>query len=268
MHTKVLKPFVFILVVLAVVSLACLGGTPTPEPEPVVTEAPQEPPTVEPPQEPTPTEEAVQVEEPAQTEEPAAPEAPDFFTEEFDVDSGYWSYFTVTGSSEANESNLDLSVEDGYMAFDVTSKYLYTYVLYDPYIYENVQVEARVENRGTNNNNISLVCRYSDEGWYEFNIANNGLYDIFAATFNASGEVVYNFMADGGSNKIRSGKETNEYKIICRDRKLALYINGFETRSLEDNKYVLRDGQVGISVSSFADLPVKVDVDWIKVSEP
>jgi len=32
---------------------------------------------------------------------------------------------------------------------------------------------------GTNNNNISLSVRYSDEGWYEFNIANNGLYDIF-----------------------------------------------------------------------------------------
>jgi hypothetical protein len=154
------------------------------------------------------------------------------------------------------------------MVFDVSSKYLYTYVLYDPYNYKDVAVEARVENRGTNNNNISLICRYSDEGWYEFNIANSGLYNIYAATYNASGDVVYNFLADGGSNKIRSGKEINEYKIICRERKLSMYINGFETRSLEDNKYVLRDGQVGISASSFDDLPVKVEVDWITISEP
>jgi hypothetical protein len=267
MHAKVLKPFVFVIVVMAVVSLACLGGTPVPEPAPV-TEAPQQPQQVEQPTEPAQTEEPVQTEEPAQPEEPAASDALDFFTEEFDVDSGNWSYFTVTGSDESNESGLNLSVDGGYMVFDVSSKYLYTYVLYDPYNYKDVAVEARVENRGTNNNNISLICRYSDEGWYEFNIANSGLYNIYAATYNASGDVVYNFLADGGSNKIRSGKEINEYKIICRERKLSMYINGFETRSLEDNKYVLRDGQVGISASSFDDLPVKVEVDWITISEP
>jgi hypothetical protein len=267
MHVNALKPFVFVLVFMALVGLACMGGSSTPAPEPA--NEPQQQP--EQPQQPAQPEEPQQPEEPAPTEEPSEPvsqDAPDFFTEDFDADSGNWSYFTVTGSEDANESGLDLSVDGGYMVFDVSSKYLYTYVLYDPYDYTDVAVEARVENRGTNNNNISLICRYSDEGWYEFNIANNGLYDIFAATFNASGDVVYNFLADGGSNKIKSGKEINEYKIVCRERKLSMYINGFETRVLEDNNYVLRDGQVGISVSSFQDLPVKVEVDWIKISEP
>jgi hypothetical protein len=269
MPAKTFKPFLFVLTVMAVVSLACLGGGGTPAPEPVlvvITEVPQQ---VEQPQEPAPTAPPIETEAPVEPEAPPASEALDFFTEEFDFDSGYWSYFTVTGSTEANESGLDLFTEDGYMVFDVSSKYLYTYVLYDPYNYKDVEVEARVENRGTNNNNISLICRYSDEGWYEFNIANNGLYNIYAATFNASGDVVYNFaLADGGSNKIKSGKEINEYKIVCKERKLVMYINGFETRSLDDNKYVLRDGQVGISVSSFADLPVKVEVDWIKINQP
>ena len=268
MHTKVLKPFVFILVVLAVVSLACLGGTPTPEPEPVVTEAPQQPPTVEPPQEPTPTEESVQVEEPTQTEEPAAPEALDFYTEEFEGDISNWTYFNILGSTETNESALTLETDGGYLVFDIATKQLYTYVMYDPYIYEDVTIELRAENRGTNNNAISMVCRYSDEGWYEINIQNNGLYNILAATYNASGEVVYSRLADGGSNKIKVGKDVNTYKMICSGRSITLYINGYETRTLDDNQYVLRDGQIGFSVSSFSDPTVKVDVDWVTISEP
>lgn len=268
MHAKVLKPFVFILVVMAVVSLACLGGggTPAPEPEPV-TEAPQQPPQVEQTEEPVATEEPVQVEEPVQTEEPAV-EAPDFFTEEFEGDISNWTYFNILGSNETNESALTLETDSGYLVFDIATKQLYTYVMYDPYIYEDVAIELSAENRGTNNNAISMVCRYSDEGWYEINIQNNGLYNILAATYNASGEVVYARLADGGSNKIKVGKDINTYKMICKGRTITLYINGNETRTLDDNQYVLRDGQIGFSVSSFSDPTVKVEVDWVTVSEP
>ena len=41
MYVKVLKPFVFLVVVIAMVSLACLGGSETPAPEPPP--APEEP---------------------------------------------------------------------------------------------------------------------------------------------------------------------------------------------------------------------------------
>lgn len=255
MFVKTLKPFIFLFVLMTVVSLACLGGGETPAPPPP-TEVPQQPAQPAQPAEPTPT------------EEPPAPAAQDFFTEEFDGDNSNWTYFTVTGSTESNVSGLNLETKDGYMVFDISSKYLYVYVTYDPYTYKDVAVEARVENRGTNNNNISLLCRYSDEGWYEFNIANNGLYNILAATYNASGDVVYNKLADGGSNKIKSGKDVNTYKIVCKERTLSLYINGFETRVYTDNQFVLRDGKIGISVSSFKDLPVKVEVDWITISQP
>ncbi len=255
MFAKTLKPFIFLFVLMMVVSLACLGGGETPAPPPP-TEAPQQPAQPAQPVEPTPT------------EEPPAPAAQEFFTEEFDGDNSNWTYFTVTGSTESNASGLNLETKDGYLVFDISSKYLYVYVTYDPYTYKDVAVEARVENRGTNNNNISLLCRYSDEGWYEFNVANNGLYNILAATYNASGDVVYNKLADGGSNKIKSGKDVNTYKIVCKERTLSLYINGFETRVYTDNQFVLRDGKVGISVSSFKDMPVKVEIDWITISQP
>ncbi len=267
MTAKALKPFLFILVIMAVVSLACLGGagTPAPEPTPVIIEAtPQQ---VEQPAQPVITEEPVQTEEPVPTEEPA-PAAQDFFTEEFEGDISNWSYFNILGSNETNESALTLETDGGYLVFDIPTKQLYTYVMYDPYDYKNVAIELRAENRGANNNAISMVCRYSDEGWYEINIQNSGLYNILAATYNASGEVVYSRIADGGSNKIKVGKDINEYKMICKERTITLYINGYETRTIDDNKYVLRDGQIGFSVSSFSDPTVKVEVDWVTISEP
>jgi hypothetical protein len=246
---------------LLVVSLACNGGA-----APTATQPPanEEPPVVEIPEQP-------QTEEPA----PAATEPPvvqssaeQFFTEEFDASYENWSRFDVLGSQETNEDGLALEIDDSRLVFDFSTKYLYTYLFYEPFEYDNVAVEARVENRGMNDNNISLICRYSDEGWYEFNVANSGLYNILYGFVEPDGDIGYGRLADGGSTKIKSGKDVNIYKIICKDRKLSLYINGIETRVYEDNNYVLRDGKVGISVSSFKQLPIKVEYDWVTVSEP
>src|SRR5512145_2742098 len=120
-----------------------------------------------------------------------------------------------------------------------------------------------------NDNNITLICRYrEDEGWYEFNVFNSGLYNILYGYYEKDGNINYARIADGGSTKIKAGKEINTYKIICNDRKLALYINGTETRVVEDNQHVLRKGKIGIGVSSFNQLPIKVEFEWVKISEP
>jgi len=47
-----------------------------------------------------------------------------------------------------------------------------------------------------------------------------------------------------------------------------LNINGDEVISIKDKKYGLRSGQAGISVSSFNVLPILIEMDWIKISEP
>ncbi len=43
---------------------------------------------------------------------------------------------------------------------------------------------------------------------------------------------------------------------------------GRKPASLRIINYVLRNGKVGISVSSFDQLPVKVEYDWVTISEP
>jgi hypothetical protein len=248
--------FAFVVLLLSV-SLACYGGgTPT-----AATQAPvkTEPPVAASPEQPQSPTEA-----PVATDAPAQATGQDFFTEEFDGDISNWTYFTTKNDTTADTSGAQPTADNGFLVFDL-SKWLNVYAMYEPYTYSNVRIDARVENRGTNNNNINLICRYSEEGWYEVSIANNGLYWLWA--FDAV-KGSYAKLADGGSNKIKAGKEVNEYTFICNDRNLIVQINGHDTTSFTDNQYVFREGQIGVGASSFRDLPVKVEYDWVKISQP
>jgi len=105
--------------------------------------------------------------------------------------------------------------------------------------------------------------------WYEASIANNGKYWIYYGKWDSNRKTAsYAVVADGGSNAIRTGKDVNTYTLICKDRTLTLLINEKEVRIVTDNQWVLRDGQVGVGVSSFGQLPVKVEFDLIEISEP
>ena len=255
MKRQTLAPFLFLFGIILIVSLAC--GLPSSPAEP---EPPAQPPAVDEPAQPPPSE---PVTAPPPTEEPVSQR---FFTEEFDGDVDNWSYFLTSGE----DRKFNLSTENGRLVFDLQDEYIYSYVTYDPEIYENVRLDVEVNNRGFNNNNVSLICRYDEEdGWYEFNIANNGLYEILYGSWDDNGTTAsYSRITNGGSNKIKAGKETNQYTVICDDRTLSLYINGIETNIIEDNRFVLREGLVAISVSSFDVFPINVEYEWVQISEP
>lgn len=260
---KTLRPLLFFVSMLLIVSLACGGTAPTQAPPPtqpvqvIPTEVLTEPTEVPPTEAPAPT-------------EPAAPEAEAFFTEEFDEPlSNDWSILTVTGSDDADIDKVTVEPQDGKLIWDFDSEYVYYYLFYEAFTYEDVKVDVRADNRGRNNNNISLICRYDPEvGWYEFNIANNGLYDIYYAEVDSDGDIIYNRITNGGSNAIKQGKEVNEYSISCDGEELSLVINGDEVTTVDERNYGLREGQVGVSVSSFNVLPILIEMDWIEISEP
>jgi hypothetical protein len=258
MKTKVLFPFVaFALLVLAV-GLACsinLGSTPASSPTAIVapTLAPQQP--TQPPAAtvpPVPT-----VVRPTATEE-----TPAFFTEDFVTDSlPNWSYFLMSG----DENNMSITTGNHYLSFDLEGENVWVYLMYDPYTYTDVRIDARAENRGKNNNNVSMICRYSDAGWYEFNIANNGLYWILA--YDNTDNSYYTIF-NGGSTAIKMGKDTNDYTVGCVDNTLSLYINGTLVKSIKDTKYNFKEGQVGLGVSSFDVWPIIIDWDYVTISQP
>ncbi len=187
-------------------------------------------------------------------------DAPAFYVEDFDpdtttIDNWYWFL------NQGDENLFDIYTQDSKLVFDINGYDTYAYFVYDPWLYTDVRVDARAENRGKNNNNVSLICRGTEDGWYEFSIANNGLWWIFAY------ENGYTTIANGGSTAVNMGRGINEYTIMCYGNTLSLYINGVHTHTMEETKFVFREGQVGIGVSSIDVLPIIVEFDWVAISD-
>ena len=260
---KTFRQMFFFTSLLLVVGLACSltggGNTPTqPEqpqqpvqqptnpPAPVVTEAPPtEAPVVAPPTE--------------------APVVSKFFTEEFDQDPGSdWAIDILGPGADAHKDTVKVDFSDGTMRVELPEKDLYYYYTYSGFSYDNVRIDLRADNRGVNSNNISLTCRVSDEGWYEWSVGSDGLWYLYAVTDK------YNDIASGGTTFLKLGKEVNEFTMICNDKKISMFVNGQEIKQspVTDNKFVLREGSVGFNISSISKVPVIVEVQWFKISEP
>ncbi len=266
MKHNTFRPFVFVAILVLVVGLACgidFGTKPTEAgPEPIV---PATQPPVEQASPIPPTEVAPTAVPPTDTPVPVSP----FFKETFDTDVlGNWTNFVIAGDSKADKSKSKFSVENGRLVFDLNDEQLYAYIIYDKQTYEDVKVELSADNRGRNTNNISLICRYSDAGWYEFSITSSGLFQIYA--YDAKGAVHkgYNMINSGGSNAIKMGKETNVYAISCVGNHLTLTINGEEAADFNESKYGFRDGKVGINISSLNVIPVIVEIDYFDIQQP
>lgn len=279
MRPKSIKTLSAILIVLVLLTLSCefsfnLGGnkngtatlevqqvTSAPVEQPVKpTEKPAETaviiPTAVPPTEIPPT--AVPTQPPTPTDEPVAESEP-YYTEEFNSVPDNWYYEVFRG----NEDKTDISIADGKLSFTIEDYDTYAYVFYEDYIYTDVYIEAFATNRGRNDNMITLVCRYSDTGFYEVNIANNGLYYIYA--YINSG---YQLLFDGGSKNINMGMKGNTFAMSCEGNEIKLYVNGVMERKVEDNNYNLPEGMIGVGVSSFEATPVVVDFDYIFIDTP
>jgi hypothetical protein len=268
---KTLRPLFIVISLVLIVGMACVIGTPAnPTQAPAPTQPPAEPTVAEPPtQAPEPTAEPT-AEQPANTPEPKSTEAPaasEYFTEEFDGNIDNYTYFEfheLYGSAKTDETIIP-TTKNGFLVFDLKKKDKWVYVTYDPFKYGNVRLDIKADNRGKNSNNVSLICRYSDEGWYELNIANSGLYSILAYI---TSDNRYYTIYDGASREIKQGKDSNEYTFICDDNELTAGINGIEVKTITDTKHKLRDGLTGFGVSSFDVIPILVEIDSFQISKP
>src|SRR5687768_6898293 len=243
---KPLQPILFITGLILLVGLACAavgGGGATPTQPPPPTEPVQVLPTAT---EPEPTEppatEAPATEEPTEAPVTEAPDASQFFTEEFSSEDALanWDSFSL-GSGEDN--NLVIEQQDDHLLFDLGDEDLYVYYMYTPYEYDDVSIKLNAENRGRNNNNVSLVCRMNSEGtqWYEFSVESGGVWYLYAV------DDKYNIIANGGTNALKQGREINEYAMTCQGDEITLSINDEEIRSVKDNTYGFNSGLVGFN---------------------
>ena len=182
---KRMKIFVLLSLTLLLL-LACSFGGGTTEEQPIEIPTLAPPPVeeqVEPPQ-PPPTEEAptpeaqpaeeLPAEEPPVVEEAAPAGGPLVGTDRQlgTVRCRWW-----TGVKNSAPRWVDVFV------IDLPSAETYSYAFVDGAEYGDVYVEVDVETVKADNNGIAVICRQSDEGWYELRIAtrgpNTGSYQMF-----------------------------------------------------------------------------------------
>lgn len=262
---KTFRPLFFFAGLLLVVGLACStlsgGNNPT---QPPPTQAPVQP---QPTQPPPPTEVPPPTEAPAPTDTsvPEQPVAQKFFTEEFDQDPGSdWTIDILGPGADAHKDSVKTEFTNGRMRVELPEDDLYFYYTFTGFSYDNVRLDLRADNRGVNTNNVSLVCRIGDDGWYEWSVGSGGDWYLYAVTTK------YNLLTSGGTTFLKQGKAENEYSMACKDKTISMFVNGQEIKQspFTDNNYGLREGSVGFNISSLSVTPVIVEVEWFKVSEP
>ena len=188
-----------------------------------------------------------------------------YFMEEFDSVPGTWSTLYASGDS----SRVEILNENSKLTFELYSPVTWLYAIYSAFEYEKVYIEMRVESLGSEHNSMGLVCQYNEqEGWYEFDISNDGSYSVLHGQWLGEGIASYTPILDDTSNQITTGNSVNEIGLGCHDNILQLYINGNLIRNLNVDYIGLTSGKVGLSLGSFEEPPVILSFDWVKVTEP
>jgi hypothetical protein len=254
-------PFLALVMLVLTVGLTC--ATPTIATPTAIPQPPTQPPILPPTFPPSPTLAPTFPPRPISvpTDTPAQTEALDYFTDDFSGDLSNWTYYVATG----DENKMTLSTDQGGIVTRLDDVNLAVYFYYDPFVYNDVILQLIYRNQGRNSNNVNIVCRYSDTGWYEFTVQNDGLYQIWVHTDD------YYLLANGGSTAIQMGQASNEITVACAGNKLILLINGVETRTVTDTKYFLGKGQVGfgVNISPLNPVtPVIVSFDSFTIAPP
>jgi hypothetical protein len=200
---------------------------------------------------------------PTATATPLPPER--YFTEEFDSTPAYWSILYASGDS----SRVDLLDQNSTLTFEIYSQNTWLYAIYGAFEYEAVHVETRIESHGSEVNSIGLVCDNDEQnGWYEFNISNDGTYSVLYGQWLAEGIARYTPILNDTSNHIATGNSINEIGLDCYENIMQLYINGKILRKLNVAHIGLTGGKVGLALGSFEEAPVILAFDWVKVRVP
>ncbi len=198
---------------------------------------------------------------PAPTASPTLTPVPFFFTEEFNSDLSAWTFFQTNG-----ETDPTVAFENDMLRLDILSPHTWYYAIHNSHEYKNVSISAKFT--GTPSGSMGLICHYSETGWYEFNLASDGTYSLLLAERLSDEIAQYIPIATSSTNHLQAGSLNYEIGLTCQENTLFLYINQTLLRKLDITNYGLTEGKVGVSASSFDEIPMTASFDWIKVSEP
>jgi|GEM_PF-6931411 len=180
-----------------------------------------------------------------------------------------WSYFFVDGLTyyltDSHHDNDFYGIDnEGWYLFDIQRGNYWVYSICNTVDYGDVQIDVDAQNLGENDSSATIVCRYTPGvGLYEFNIFNDGQYQILFSDFNGTTITI----ADGGSNFIKTNNEINHYTAICQGNVFTLYVNGSLVKQARDDNSILSSGKIGLA-EAYSDYPATVRFDYITVSQP
>lgn len=245
----------FILIGLLLLTSACQAATPTPKLLP--------PSTATVPASPTPVP-ATSTPTPTLTPEPTPTPLPRFFTQRFDASLAGW----VTLQA-GNPAVPHISAEEGNLRLQMDSPYTWLYALYGAQDYADVYIETQFTNSALSPASAGLVCRYSEEdGWLEYNVYTDGTYSVLYGRWLDTGVADYLPILDGTSREVGQSGTRQSIGLTCSGTTLRLHINGTIIRSVDVASYVPSEGRVGLTASSFENIPVVVVFESVTVGEP
>jgi hypothetical protein len=202
--------------------------------------------------------------QPSPTVELTVTSLPRLFTNEFDSSLAGWVILQAGSDSVPN-----IKSENSNLILQMDSPYTWVYAIYGAQDYKDARIDAQFENQAGSPSSIGLICRYSEsDGWLEYNISTDGTYNVLYGQWLSTGIVDYLPILSASSREIQPSGASQEIGLICSGTTVSLFVNQTLIRSADVSRYELGEGKVGITVSSFENIPVTAAFDWVKVSEP
>ena len=178
-----------------------------------------------------------------------------------------WIHFHIT-SLDGTPDNYGASIEGGYLTISVDQRDTTVYAVYDdlylPRDAADVLVEAAYDNRGVRSNNVSVVCRGSADGWYEFSLGSDGLWYIWKFSPGDG----YVRLANGGLAGYNKNDTDHVLSATCIGDEMTFYIDGTMPKGGQVHDATFREGQAAVSVSTLAIEGAEVEFDWFQVLVP
>lgn len=247
-----------LLIGLLLLTSACASQTaaPTPEPSPFPT-------ATVPASSPTPIP-ATATPEPTSTPELPPTPLPRFFTHEFDTSLAGWDILQA-----GSEAVPNVSLENSTLRLQMDVPYSWLYAIYGAEDYSDVYIETEYVNSALSPASAGLVCRYSDtDGWLEYNVLTDGTYNVLYGKWLDTGIADYLPILDGTSRDVKQSGDIQQIALTCTGTTLYLHINGTIVRSVNVSSYDLPPGKVGVTASSFENVPVIAAFNWVTIREP
>lgn len=208
----------------------------------------------------------------------------DYFTDEFEAGVDNWKQLVTAGDT----SKSFIETIPGRLRFVLPSSETYVYAFNNAYSYADAYVETEFETMGgSGKNGISLVCRYSDRGFYEMRVSTigdrAGFLQIFrydtqlkAQKKNPYVDLLTKYYRQDAKpvTELKNGNTTNKIGMLCSGNNIAVYANGNPMIDLVGKDPIivqddlLTEGYSGIGVESFSGGKVLIEFEYFSTGSP